>query len=102
MLKIKYFFILQQKYYTQTNIYLTITYFDYFRIQRDKIGSLGLHINTKAYFATKSPLSQQITTTLLIEHEMPSAGVQRVLEVRHYLYIFFDNNKKIYTAIIFH
>ncbi|CAF4914568.1 unnamed protein product [Pieris macdunnoughi] len=52
-----------------------------FRIERELKGSLKLYINTEAHFAMKSPLVQQITTTLLVDHEMPYASVYRGLEI---------------------
>ncbi|XP_049877262.1 uncharacterized protein LOC126374615 [Pectinophora gossypiella] len=53
------------------------------RIERNKLKStsLQLHISIEAQYAGKSPLSQSITTTLRVEHDMPSAGVLRGLEI---------------------
>ncbi|CAH4029096.1 unnamed protein product [Pieris brassicae] len=52
-----------------------------FRIERGLKESLKLYIHTEAHFAIKSPLVQQITTTLLVDHEMPYASVYRGLEI---------------------
>lgn len=54
-----------------------------YRIERDKSksGSLRLQVSVEAQYATKSPLSQAVTITFKVEHEMPSAGVIRGLEV---------------------
>ncbi|KAL0820197.1 hypothetical protein ABMA28_006121 [Loxostege sticticalis] len=53
------------------------------RIERDKhqSGSLRLFVSVEVRYASKSPLAQSVTTTLSVQHEMPSAGIFRGLEI---------------------
>ncbi|CAG9795557.1 unnamed protein product [Diatraea saccharalis] len=51
-------------------------------VERDnhKVGSLRVHINIEAHYKGKTSISPSITTSLRVEHEMPSAGIRRGME----------------------
>ncbi|XP_038211400.1 meckelin-like [Zerene cesonia] len=52
-----------------------------FGVERKQSGSLDVHISIETHYATKSPISQEITTSLVVKHEMLSAGVLWGLQV---------------------
>ncbi|CAG4947812.1 unnamed protein product [Colias eurytheme] len=65
---------------TTTTVYLRKIIF-ILRVERKQSGSLDVHISIETHYATKSPISQEITTSLVVKHEMVSAGVLWGLQV---------------------
>ncbi|CAH1640419.1 unnamed protein product [Spodoptera littoralis] len=53
------------------------------QIERDKASpsSLRVQVSVELSYASKSPLSESVTTTLKVVHVMPEAGVHRGLEI---------------------
>ncbi|XP_022819611.1 meckelin-like [Spodoptera litura] len=53
------------------------------QIERDKASpsSLRVQVSVEVSYASKSPLSESVTTTLKVVHVMPEAGVHRGLEI---------------------
>ncbi|XP_063540463.1 meckelin-like isoform X2 [Cydia strobilella] len=62
-----------------TNTIYLRTLLLHLRMQRSK--SLSTHMTIEAQYATKQTYSRSVTTTLRVEHEMPSAGVLKGLEI---------------------
>ncbi|XP_064073783.1 meckelin-like [Vanessa tameamea] len=66
---------------TTNTVYLRTLLFQ-IRIERDaSTFGLRLQITVECHYATKSPLTDIVTTSLRVEHEMPMAGVLRGLEI---------------------
>lgn len=59
----------------------SLTYSVLASMQRSKL-SLRVHLTIEAQYATKPAYAQSVTTSLQVQHEMPSTGVLRGLEVR--------------------
>ncbi|CAH2089757.1 unnamed protein product [Euphydryas editha] len=80
------FFLIKNSLSTITNttdtIYLRHLFFQ-IRLDRNvaAISSLRLQMSIEAQYATKSPLTDIITTSISVKHEMPTAGVLRGLEI---------------------
>ncbi|CAK1553032.1 unnamed protein product [Leptosia nina] len=82
--KFSRFFLIDNILSTATNM-TTVRYLSKLivtlQIERKSINSLTLNIRTEVFYAIKSPLSDVITTQLIVENEMPSAGVLRGIEI---------------------
>ncbi|XP_045452713.1 meckelin-like [Melitaea cinxia] len=80
------FFLVKNSISTITNttdtVYLRYLVFR-IRLERDAsaISSLRLQMSIEAQYTTKSPLTDMITTSISVKHEMPTAGVLRGLEI---------------------
>ncbi|XP_046970407.1 meckelin-like [Vanessa cardui] len=79
------FFLFNKSLSTVTNttntVYLRTLLFQ-ITIERDaSTYGLRLQMTIEAHYATKSPLTDIVTTSLRVEHKMPTAGVLRGLEI---------------------
>ncbi|XP_073953330.1 meckelin [Choristoneura fumiferana] len=81
--KFRRYFVTHNYLSTTTNTTSTIylrTLLIHLRMQRSK-SSLRVHLTIQAQYAAKPTYTRAVTTSLQVEHEMPSAGVLRGLEI---------------------